>query len=217
MQDHDKNFEKLAPMRKALHFLMSLVLIELPQDAHILCIGAGTGPELIDLAVYFPNWHFTVIEPEQGMLTTCQTKAEEAGISPRCLFCHSDLHSFKTDSRYHAATSLLVSHFIEQDKRPAFFKEIFQLLKPSGILVTADLAYTQGDGEFADLLNIWANMLNYSGMPEKQVKNMLSNFATKIPVSPGERMQELFQIAGFDRAVLFYQALFIHAWYCRKT
>lgn len=37
---YDKHAAKLAPMRDALHFLIRMVLSELPADARILCIGA---------------------------------------------------------------------------------------------------------------------------------------------------------------------------------
>ena len=51
---YDKRFAKLAPLRDALHLLMRVILSELPTDAHILCVGVGTGSELIYLAQNFP-------------------------------------------------------------------------------------------------------------------------------------------------------------------
>jgi len=51
---YDKRFAALAPMRDALYLLIRVILSELP-NAHILCVGAGTGSELIYLAQNFHN------------------------------------------------------------------------------------------------------------------------------------------------------------------
>ena len=80
---YDQRFAKLAPMRDALHLLISAVLADLPADARILCVGAGTGHELIYLALKFPQWRFAVVEPSAPMLEVCRRKAEECGITPR--------------------------------------------------------------------------------------------------------------------------------------
>jgi tRNA (cmo5U34)-methyltransferase len=52
---YDKDAAKFAPLGEALHFLIRLILADLPADARILCVGAGTGTELINLAQAFPQ------------------------------------------------------------------------------------------------------------------------------------------------------------------
>ena len=52
---YDKQWEKLAPIRDALHFLLASVFTELPADARVLCVGVGTGAELAHLAGKFPR------------------------------------------------------------------------------------------------------------------------------------------------------------------
>lgn len=69
--------------REALFSFMRLILSELPADARILCVGAGTGTEIIALAQAFPQWQFTAVEPAPAMLDVCRRKAEESGIAPR--------------------------------------------------------------------------------------------------------------------------------------
>ena len=42
---YDENWVKLSPINQALQFISNLVLLNLPEDANILCVGAGTGAE----------------------------------------------------------------------------------------------------------------------------------------------------------------------------
>jgi tRNA (cmo5U34)-methyltransferase len=52
---YDERFAKLAPMQDALHLVTQLALAELPADARVLCVGAGTGAELVHLAGALPG------------------------------------------------------------------------------------------------------------------------------------------------------------------
>lgn len=78
---YDRQWAKLAPIRDGLHFLLESVFAELPVDASVLCVGAGTGSELIHLAKKFPGWKFTVVEPSGAMLDVCRYRAEFQFIS----------------------------------------------------------------------------------------------------------------------------------------
>lgn len=78
---YDKRRAKWSSVWDALHLLIRAVLSELPTNARILCVGVGTGSELIDLAQAFPHWHFTAVEPSAPMLDLCRQKAEASGIT----------------------------------------------------------------------------------------------------------------------------------------
>ena len=72
---YDKSAAKIAPLRDTLNLLTRLILSDLPADARILCVGVGTGLELIYLAHEFPQWRFTAVEParvsaSQSLLTS---------------------------------------------------------------------------------------------------------------------------------------------------
>ena len=47
---YDERAVKLASVRDSLNFLVRLCLADLPSESRILCVGAGTGAELLDLA-----------------------------------------------------------------------------------------------------------------------------------------------------------------------
>ena len=71
---HDQAGAKLAPMRDALHLFIRMVLSELPGDARVLCVGAGTGFELFALAEAFPHWRFTAVDPAAAMPSICRQR-----------------------------------------------------------------------------------------------------------------------------------------------
>lgn len=213
----DAQRAKLAPIRDALHLLTGLVLSELPVDARILCVGAGTGEELLALAERFPQWRFTAVDPAGPMLAVCRQRAEAAGIAARCTFHEGYLDTVPESDPFDAATSFLVSHFLQVEQRKAFFKEIARRLAPGGILLSADIASDLSSTKHERLLEVWTRMLRYSGMPDKKVEQLRSAFGRDLSVLPAAQVQTLIGSSGFDTPVLFFQTLLIHGWYATRA
>ncbi|MBV9386532.1 MAG: class I SAM-dependent methyltransferase [Chroococcidiopsidaceae cyanobacterium CP_BM_ER_R8_30] len=214
----DKMFAKLAPMRGALHLSIRLVLAKLPDDARILCVGVGTGAELIYLAQQFPHWQFTALDPAAPMLNICRQKAEEAGITSRCTFHEGYLDSLPASNAFHAATCILVSHFIMQrDKRRNFFHQISARLHPNGYLVSADLAFDMSTPAYKSLLELTMRMWQYAEVPAEEIEKMTSTYGQTLAVLPPQEVESIIASSGFDLPVLFYQTLLIHAWYAKRT
>jgi tRNA (cmo5U34)-methyltransferase len=105
---YDERAAKLAPLRDTLHLLTRLILAELPNNARILCIGVGTGLELIYLAHEFPQWQFTAVEPAPAMLEICRQKAEASGIASRCTWHEGYLDSLPVSEPFDAATQQVI-------------------------------------------------------------------------------------------------------------
>ena len=215
---YDARAAKVAPLRDALHLLIRLVLSELPTDARILCVGVGTGLELIYLAQEFPQWQFTAVEPATAMLNTCRQKAEESGIESRCTWHEGYLDSLPASASFDAATCLLVSHFFMQpEERRKFFSQIASRLCPQGYLVSADLAADMSTSAYHDLREVWTRMLKYAGYPDEDVEKFLASHGRDAAVLPPDRVGAIIASSGFDAPVLFLQTLFIHAWYARRN
>ncbi|MEZ5415468.1 MAG: methyltransferase domain-containing protein [Opitutaceae bacterium] len=152
---YDERWAPLAPMRDSLHLQMRLVLQELPADARILCVGVGTGAELIALARVFPGWRFVAVDPSSPMLEVGQKNIAQAGFTDRCEFHACYVHELPADLKCDAATSILVSQFItDRAQRVGFFREIAKRLKPGGTLVTADLCVLSLDQQ-EQLFPVW--------------------------------------------------------------
>ncbi|MFQ4136993.1 class I SAM-dependent methyltransferase [Nodosilinea sp. PGN35] len=214
---YDQQFAALAPIREALHLQIRIILSELPANANILCVGVGTGAELIYLAEAFPQWRFTAVEPAAPMLDICRRKTEETGIASRCTFHQGYLDSLPATDTFHAATCLLVSHFLVQiDERSRFFRQIAARLQPGGYLVSADLTADMATAEYQSLLEVWLRMLRYAGLPAAEADKFRASYGRDVALLPPETVAAIMTEAGFELPVLFYQSLLARAWYAHK-
>jgi tRNA (cmo5U34)-methyltransferase len=212
---YDDRWAPLAPLRDSLHLQMRFILQELPADARVLCVGVGTGAELLALARFFPGWRFVALDPSAPMLDVCRRKADEAGIAGRCEFHAARLSGLPPGEPFDAATAILVSQFItDPAARTAFYREIAQRLRPDGLLVTADLT-TAPAGQHESLLDVWSQMMRHIGASEAQIQAMLAGYGRDVALLPAAALEGLLTGAGFVRPVKFSQSLLIHAWYAR--
>ena len=217
---YDQQWSKMAPINDALHLLTSIVFSELPPKANILCVGAGTGTEILSLAQTFPEWHFTAVEPSTAMLDVFRRRAEEHGIASRCVFHLGYLDSLPSNGSFDAATAFLVSQFIlERHARATFFQSIAERLCPTGVLVSSDLAGDMAAPECRDLLDVWFRVMTGSGTPPSPegIERMRATYRRDVAVLPPQDVREIITCGGFDSPVLFFQAGLIHAWFARRS
>lgn len=213
---YDENTARWAPLRQALDWLSRQVMSGLPEDANILCVGAGTGAEVLYLAAEFPGWRFTAVEPSEPMLARCRLRAEEAGILHRCAFHLGFLESLPPSEPFDAATSVLVSQFLtDPDARRGFFEAIAARLRPGGLLVTCDLAAKSTPEAYERLLGLWIALQRRAGIGEEQAARLPELYRTKVAVAAPDEVANLIRSAGFEEPVLFYQAVLFHAWWTR--
>jgi tRNA (cmo5U34)-methyltransferase len=215
---YDSQWERMAPVRDSLYFLVEAVFASIRADAHVLGVGVGTGMELAHLARRFPRWRFTAVEPSRAMLERCRQRAVHEGFAARCTFHHGFLDSLAGDVLHDAATCFLVSQFLtETTARAAFFGEIGTRLRPGGILVNADLASDTGSIEYETLLPMWLNRMSSAGVPPEALARARAAYAKDVAVLPPTQIQSLIASAGFSAPTQFYQAGLLHAWCAART
>jgi tRNA (cmo5U34)-methyltransferase len=214
---YDQKWSRIAPLREALHLLIGSILWELRAEARILCVGVGTGPELIYLAERFPGWRFVAVEPSAPMLEVCRRKAEDGGISARCEFHEGYLETLPMGESFDAATSLLVSQFLlDREARTEFFRGIADRLRPGGILVNADLSADTSAAAYHELLDVWFRMMRAGELTPEAIEKMRSAYDRDVAVLPPEEVGGIISAGGFDAPVPFLQTGLIRAWYARR-
>lgn len=208
---YDKQRVKMAPIKDALHFFMKAILNDLPDDANVLCVGVGTGAELLMLAEAFPNWRFTAVEPASDMMAICKEKMAEEGFADRCSFHEGYVDTLEVNEAFDAATSILVAHFItDRDDRIAYYSDIATRLKKGGTFINADLSVDMDGEGFEGLFDTWITMARIAGMPETELANYRAMLGTKVVPSPASEVEQMLIESGFQNPIAFYQAMLIH-------
>ena len=215
---YDERQNPSAPLFDALRFSMRFVLADLPADAHILCVGLGTGTELIELAKFYPGWKFTAVEPSKAMLDICRARVAELGLTQRCTFHVGALDSLADGVAYDGATCLMVSHsFSQREARVGFFAEIAARLKPGALLVSSDLSSDVATFNYQKLLESWIGMMRFSLVPESEIEKFTAGYVPNNVVLPPREVEAILDAGGFKNPVLFFQGLLIHAWVSRRA
>ena len=105
----------------------------LDPEASILDAGAGFGQYSYFLSRIPKNWNITAVDVKEEQVEDCNRFFEKIGKADKVYFEVADLTKFTRTDTYDLALSVDVMEHIEDD--PAVFKNIYNSLKPGGILL----------------------------------------------------------------------------------
>ena len=214
---YDMQWARMAPIRESLHFLLETVFADLPDDARLLCVGAGTGAEIAHLARRFPRWRFLALDPAPGMIAACRARAGRDGFADRCEFHAGLVDTLPDAAAFDGATCFLVSQFLlDTAERTAFFAAIARRLRPGGMLAWADLAWDTTAPDYAAMLRLWMRTMSGAGLDDEALARIRENYARDVAILPLDKVAALAAAAGFDAPLRFHQAGMIHAWCARR-
>lgn len=214
---YDTRFKKIGAITDNLHLLIGIVLDGLPENANILCIGVGTGTEIITLAQTHPGWTFTGVDPAESMLDIAHEKVKAAGLENRCTLVHGYVSDVGSEENFDAALCLLVTHFLKtQPERQAIFDAMAARLKKGGTLITADITGDMVTPEFQAIFETWKTMHKFAGAAEDKLEKIRDDLQNHVSVLPPAAIEAFYRNSGFSLPVAFFQSLLIRAWYARK-
>lgn len=212
---YDQRFEKLSAIKDVLHLTTQMILQELPKQARVLVVGAGTGAEVLHLGRCYPGWEFTVVEPSSDMMAICRQKLADAGFEQSCQFHQGYAEELPLEERYDAATSLLVSHFlVDSDARRAYFKAIHDRLLPGAILVTADLGHCEQDHD--QVWEVWLRTIAHAGANPEQIVEYTQALSRDVSLLRDSQMRAMLVESGFESPAHVLRAVLINGWFARR-
>lgn len=216
-ENYDARNERMTAIVGNLHFLMDLVLGDLPDDARILSVGAGTGSEIIALAERRPGWTFIALEPSQAMHAKCREKIGTNGLAGRCECVNGYLSDLDEGEKFDAVLCLLVTQFIlDTAERQEMFDAMAAHLRPGGYLINAEISADTASPKFDGMVEKWAAMQAQRNMTAEEVSKNISMMKQHVAVVPPADIEAMLARSGLSNPTQFFQSLLIHAWYGRK-
>lgn len=216
-ESYDERFKKISPIRDNLDFLIRLVLDDLPAEARILCVGVGTGTEIVELANAHPQWRFTGLDPSASMLDVCRSKLSQNGLGDRCELVNGYVSDLPPSGTFDAVLCLLVTQFVtDSAERQKMFDDMARQLRSGGYLINAEISDDMSSAEFLDIVEKWKVMHRHAGATAQETENIVKVLGQHVAVAPASVIERYLRNSDFSRPVQFFQSLLIHAWYARK-
>ncbi len=215
-ESYDERNSKLAPIGASMHFLIRLVLGDLPPRARILCVGVGTGAEILSLAEACPEWSFVGVDPSAEMLGVCRERLQRANLLDRCDLIHGFVHDAPKGEEFHAVLSVLVAHFIERADRGAFYRNIYDRLRPGGYFVSTEICFDLDSAGFPPMLKNWERIQTLMGATPDSLQTLPDTLRNALCVLSPSETQAMIRSSGFKLPVLFFQAFLIHGFHATK-
>lgn len=214
---YDQKNQPLSAIADTLHFLIRLILQSAPVRARVLCVGVGTGTEILSLARAFPEWTFVGVDPAEGMLEVCRERLGQAGMQGRCELIHGYVQDVPEGETFDIVLSLLVAHFVPNDDRPGFYRDIWRRLRDDGYFVSAEISYDLKSEAFPVMLENWARVQSLMGANAESLENLPAVLREQLAVISPEETEQRLKQCGFEVPVRFFQAFMISGWYCLKA
>lgn len=210
---YDEHIRKLIPGYEVIHQQVDAILQSvLKPNSHILIVGCGTGYELEYLLKRHPNWKFTAVDPSLTMLQKAQEQVELLDKSSQVTFIHGETSALPLENCFDAALSILVAHFIADDIKPAFFKDIYDRLNQNAVLLTYDLMTCINPQQLQALRYLCLAQ----GLTEEQCQKMLERMAQDFFSLTTEGYIKLLQKTGFESVQSYAQVLTYQGFIAKK-
>ncbi|CBW26031.1 conserved hypothetical protein [Halobacteriovorax marinus SJ] len=216
-ENYDNSNKRFKPISDNLHFLNNLILRDLPNDAVILCVGVGTGADIIHLAKENEGWQFVGIDPSSAMLERCVANLKSEGLEHRCELFHGHLSDYKDNEKFDAVLSLFVMHFIEKlSLREKVYEDIYSLLKLGGRLIVSEISADFSSNDYPSLLEDWCRLQYTSGPKNESAQRVKDVVENTLEVLSSKETKDMMKRCGFNDVTEFFQSFLIKAWHATK-
>ncbi|RUO35153.1 SAM-dependent methyltransferase [Aliidiomarina soli] len=200
-----------------MHLLIRLILQRAPADARVLCVGVGTGAEILALSKVFPGWTFVAIDPAKGMLEVCRERLQQAGILERCELIHGYLDEVAQGEGFDVVLNILVAHFVKRDDRRGLYQAMWSRLRENGHLISTEISYDLTSETYPLMLDNWREVQLLMGASVESLAKLPLALRNQLTVISSQDTDALLKQSGIDMPVRFFQAFMINGWYAIKS
>jgi Methylase involved in ubiquinone/menaquinone biosynthesis len=190
-----------------------LLAERVPDDGHVLVLGAGGGLELKAFADAQPGWRFTGVDPSAEMLqlatTTLGPLASRAGL----------IEGYIDDAPqgpFDGATCLLTLHFLPAEQRLHTLAEVRRRLAPGAPFIVAHHSVDDATDKRERWLSRYAAFAVASGVPATNMVNAAAAINARLPLLSPAQDEALLGEAGFVDIELFYAGFTFRGWVMRN-
>ncbi len=172
---YDEIILKLIPYYKEMvHSLSLSIIFDKEESLQVLDLGCGTGTISKAILEKHPNAKFTIVDISQNMLTIAENKIGKSSINKS--IC-KDFYELNLDDKYDVvASSLALHHLITDEDKKEFYSRIFNMLKPNGIFLNADVVLGSNEHFQNNNMEKWVLYMNKSCSMDDITNNWLIKY-----------------------------------------
>ncbi|MEJ2789809.1 MULTISPECIES: methyltransferase [unclassified Pseudoxanthomonas] len=202
------------PGFQGMQQMARLLLAErVPDDGHVLVLGAGGGLELKAFADAQPGWRFTGVDPSAEMLKLATTTL--GPLASRAALVEGYIDD-APPGPFDGATCLLTLHFLPAEQRLHTLAGVRRRLAPGAPFIVAHHSVDDATDKRERWLSRYAAFAVASGVPATSMVSAAAAINARLPLlSPGQD-EALLGEAGFVDIELFYAGFTFRGWVMRN-
>ncbi|MFD2922239.1 class I SAM-dependent methyltransferase [Halobacillus naozhouensis] len=184
--------------------------------ASLLVVGAGGGNEFSAWGPSNPKWAFTGVDPSEDMLKMAKNNAVQLGLESRIRLIQGTVDDLPpADTKFDAASCILVLHFIDDDQEKLkLLRTIKDNLKSGAPFVLVSAYGDRDDAELHNRLNVWKSFFLDEGHEPSKVDEMEDRIIMNISLIPEKQIEWLLEESGFTNIARFYATGLFAGWIC---
>jgi tRNA (cmo5U34)-methyltransferase len=201
-------------------FVAILSLLEglLPERAHLLIIGAGTGMEIRTFAPDHPEWRFTAVDPVAAMIDTTMAVAKTLDVAARVTPFTGTVEHLPETPRFDAATIINVLHFLPDDgSKASLLSAVASRVLPGSPIVLFDLHGDPSSDEYSRMRAAWRRFQAHNGLDSKAVSDFNRRLDTGMHFVSLERLASIWEEVGLVVETTFWKSLLYGGWLLRAA
>ena len=216
--EYERGIRRTLPSYDAmLRLSQAFLQMALPEKAHILIAGVGSGNELLHFADANHAWQFTALDPSQAMLAITKQKLSEQAVQNCTQLVEGTVLNASLTNQFDGATCLLVLHFIKtRAEQVATIKKLAQHLKQGAPFIVVCKCGKQGTEQTEQQFDLWrAYWLKNTKLSVEQVASMEKQIRSLSFITEQE-MLCILNDAGFEKITRFFSTTLFCGWTCYK-